>query len=99
MLYNFLWDDVGRKQLQLSKQSQKQRPESMELVDSPTTALPRPITIYADRGLQEPKRQSRSSKMGFKFPFSEGPLGSDSPAMNQEPSTSFSPATTTRLTM
>jgi hypothetical protein len=90
MLYNFLWDDVGRKQLQLSKQTQNPRPDSMELMDSPTTALPRPVTIYADRGLQEPKRESASSKMNFKFPFTGSPLGSHEPVMSQEPSARFS---------
>jgi hypothetical protein len=99
MLYNFLWDDVARKQLQVSKQNQNQDPESMELVDSPTTALPRPVTIYADHGLKEPKRDSASSKMNFRFPFSGDPLGSHSPALSQEPSTRFSQVATNRLTM
>ena len=99
MLYNFLWDDVGRKQLQLSNANQTKRPESVELVDSPPTALPRPVTIYADHGLQEPKRQSRSSKMGFKFPFTADALGSHSPTTSQEPSPRFSQATPNRLTM
>jgi hypothetical protein len=99
MLYNFLWEDVGRKQLQPSKQNQHPRPEVLELVDSPTTALPRPATIYADHGLQEPKRDSASSKMNFKFPFSGGAAGSRSPAVNQEASARFSQSTSNRLTM
>jgi len=99
MLYNFLWDDVGRKQLPLPKHNTHQRRESVELVESPTTALPRPVTIYADQNLHTPKRDSASSKMNFKFPFTEGPLGSRSPAISQDPLVRYSQTTTNRLTM
>jgi hypothetical protein len=99
MLYNFLWDDVARKQLQLSKQTQNHSPEAMELVGSPTTALPRPVSSYESHVLRDAKRNSTSSKMNFRFPFTAGPLGSHSPALSQEPSLRFSHATNSRLTM
>src|SRR3954453_15245856 len=99
MLYNFLLDDVGRKQVPLPKHNQHQRQESMELVQSPTTTLPRPVTIYADQNLHTPKRDSASSKMNFKFPFTGGPSGSRSPPISQDPLARFSQANTNRLTM
>src|SRR5271168_4714458 len=99
MLYNYLLGDVERKRPPLPKQNQHQRPEAMELVESPTTALPRPVTIYADQNLHTLKRDSASSKMNFKFPFTEGPLGSRSPAISQDPLARYSQTTTNRLTL
>jgi hypothetical protein len=99
MLFNFLWDDVGRKQLPLSKPKQHQRLESLELVGSLKTTLPRPATIYADRGLQEPKRDSASSKMDFQFPFGGGALGSRSPPASRDAAARLSQSTSHRLTM
>jgi hypothetical protein len=99
MLYNFLLDDVGRKQLKPSKPNQNHRVESMELAESPTTALPRRVTVYADRGVQEPMRDSASSKMGFKFPFAAAPLSIPTPTAAQDPSSRFSPVMNNRLTM
>jgi len=102
MLYNFLWDDVGRKQIKLQKKNQ---PHVVELVESPTTSMERPVTIYADgerlHTPTTPRERELASKMDFKFPFTGGSLGvhspAASPAMSQQPR--FSSATTSRLTL
>jgi hypothetical protein len=82
MLYNFLWDDVGRKQppgvkagaggTKPSGQRQQLSHDDVELAESPTSAtatLIRPATIYQAHGL----RRSGSGSGGRPTPTTTTP--------------------------
>ena len=87
MLYNFLWDDVGRKKVPVPPKG-KDEMHQMELVNTPTTGQPRPVTIYADSGFGEgplsphKRTESASSKTNFRFPFGGGVR---SPGLSEHP--------------
>lgn len=100
MLYNFLWDDVARKQ----QQQQDEQKDAVELVKSPTTGLMRSATVFADgerRHGPTKKRASGTLKMNLGNSFTGGPLTSHSPLASPAISHSarFSSATGSRLTM
>ena len=100
MLYNFLWDDVGRKKIvpvppkggahkRQGGSGGGSNGDELELVVSPTTGQPRPVTIYADSGFGEgtlsprhKRTESAGSRVNFKFPFRGGVR---SPGLSEHP--------------